>query len=55
MRKLTSVAKAADDLRSHVHFDAETGQIWLNENRMLLVHAEAQALLRKKLIDTLGM
>jgi two-component system response regulator HydG len=55
MRKLTSVAKAADDLRSHVHFDAETGQIWLNENRMLLVHAEAQALLRKELIDTLGM
>ena len=55
MRKLTSVAKAADDLRSHVHFDAETGQIWLHENRMLLVHAEAQALLRKELIDTLGM
>jgi len=55
MRKLTSVAKAADDLRSHVHFDAETGLIWLNENRMLLVHAEAQALLRKELIDTLGM
>jgi Activator of aromatic catabolism/V4R domain len=55
MRKLTSVAKAADDLRAHVHFDAETGQIWLHENRMLLVHAEAQALLRKELIDTLGM
>ena len=55
MRKLTSVAKAADDLRTHVHFDAETGQIWLHENRMLLVHAEAQALLRKELIDTLGM
>jgi DNA-binding NtrC family response regulator len=55
MRKLTAVAKAADDLRSHVHFDAETGLIWLNENRMLLVHAEAQALLRKELIDTLGM
>ncbi|MEZ5615379.1 MAG: sigma 54-interacting transcriptional regulator [Rhodocyclaceae bacterium] len=55
MRKLTSVAKAADDLRSHVHFDAETGLIWLHEHRMLLVHAEAQAMLRKELIDTLGM
>ena len=55
MRKLTSVAKEADDLRSHVRFCAETGQIWLHENRMLLVHAEAQALLRKELIDTLGM
>jgi len=55
MRKLTSVAKAADDMRSHIHFCAETGQIWLHEHRMLLVHAEAQALLRKELIDTLGM
>jgi DNA-binding NtrC family response regulator len=55
MRKLATVAKVADDLRSHVHFDAETGLIWLHEHRMLLVHAEAQALLRKELIDTLGM
>ncbi|MBM3390386.1 MAG: AAA family ATPase [Betaproteobacteria bacterium] len=55
MRKLATVARTADDLRSHVHFDAETGLIWLHEHRMLLVHAEAQALLRKELIDTLGM
>src|SRR3990170_2685956 len=34
---------------------AVTGQIWLHEHRMLLVHAEAQASLRKELIDTLGM
>ncbi|MCC4114619.1 sigma-54-dependent Fis family transcriptional regulator [Aromatoleum toluclasticum] len=46
---------AADDLRSRVHFCAETGQIWLHEHRMLLVHAEAQSSLRKELIDTLGM
>ncbi|HEY0878461.1 MAG TPA: sigma 54-interacting transcriptional regulator [Zeimonas sp.] len=45
----------ADDLRAQVHFCSETGQIWLREHRMLLVHAEAQALLRKELIDTLGM
>jgi DNA-binding NtrC family response regulator len=45
----------SDDLRARVHFCAETGQIWLHEHRMLLVHAEAQALLRKELIDTLGM
>ena len=44
-----------DDLRAQVHFCAETGQIWLHEHRMLLVHAEAQASLRKDLIDTLGM
>ena len=55
MRKLASTDTAADDMRSHVRFCAETGQIWLHENRMLLVHAEAQALLRKELIDTLGM
>ena len=44
-----------DDLRAQVRFCSETGQIWLREHRMLLVHAEAQALLRKELIDTLGM
>jgi len=55
MVKLRSVARAdSDDLRARVHF-SETGQIWLHEHRMLLVHAEAQASLRKELIDTLGM
>jgi DNA-binding NtrC family response regulator len=56
MSKLHSIVRAAsDDLRSRVHFCPETGQIWLHEHRMLLVHAEAQASLRKDLIDTLGM
>jgi len=55
MAKLRSVTRAdSDDLRARVHF-SETGQIWLHEHRMLLVHAEAQASLRKELIDTLGM
>jgi DNA-binding NtrC family response regulator len=54
--RLRSVTTAdSDDLRARVHFCAETGQIWLHEHRMLLVHAEAQASLRKELIDTLGM
>jgi len=44
-----------NDLRAKLHFCSETGQIWLHEHRMLLVHAEAQAALRKELIDTLGM
>ncbi len=51
----TTGAVRADELRAQVHFCSETGQIWLREHRMLLVHAEAQALLRKELIDTLGM
>jgi DNA-binding NtrC family response regulator len=56
MSRLHSIARAAsDELRARVHFCPETGQIWLHEHRMLLVHAEAQALLRKELIDSLGM
>ena len=56
MTRLRSVERvASDDLRAQVHFCAKTGQIWLHEHRMLLVHAEAQASLRKELIDTLGM
>ena len=56
MARLRSVARSdGDDLRAQVHFCAETGQIWLHEHRMLLVHAEAQATLRKELIDSLGM
>lgn len=43
------------EMRSRVHFSVETGHIWLHEHRMLLVHADAQASLRKELIDTLGL
>ncbi|MBK8666515.1 MAG: sigma 54-interacting transcriptional regulator [Burkholderiales bacterium] len=44
-----------DDLRAQLRFSPDTGEIWLHEHRMLLVHAEAQASLRRELIDTLGM
>ncbi len=59
MTKVRSIRRSGgdapgDDLRSHLHF-SETGQIWLHEHQMLLVHAEAQASLRRELIDTLGM
>ena len=43
------------DLRAQLRFCAETGQIWLHEHRMLLVHAEAQGGMRRELIETLGM
>jgi len=56
MAKLHSIARATgDEVRAQVHFCPRTGQIWLHEHRMLLVHAEAQGLLRKELIDSLGM
>jgi len=56
MTRLESETRPEDgDLRAQVRFCARTGQVWLHEHRMLLVHAEAQASLRKELIDTLGM
>ncbi len=57
MTRLRSVTPgdAGEAPHQPVRFCPETGQIWLHENRMLLVHAEAQALLRRELIDTLGM
>ena len=39
-------------LRSRLRFDIDAGQIWLDENRMLLVHARAFGALRKELFDT---
>lgn len=54
-KRCTARRASNEDLRARVHFCADTGQIWLHEHRMLLVHAEAQAALRKELIDTLGM
>jgi len=60
MAKSRTVGRPADDsaredLHEQVYFCADTGQIWLHEHRMLLIHAEAQGSLRKELIETLGM
>ena len=54
-RQQTNSNHTDDDLRSQVQFCAESGQIWLHEHRMLLVHVDAQATLREELIETLGM
>ena len=42
------------NLRSRLKFDMEDGRIWLDENRMLLVHAQAMAATRRELFETLG-
>lgn len=42
------------NLRSRLRFNIETGQIWLDENRMLLMHAKAFGALRQQLWDSLG-
>lgn len=46
---------AGEEFRELVHFCAGTGQIWLHEHRMILLHAESLAVLRNELIDTLGI
>lgn len=43
------------DLVSQIKFDTEQGKIWLNEQRMLLVHSSLFANLRRELVATLGM
>ncbi|WP_027853255.1 sigma-54-dependent Fis family transcriptional regulator [Marinobacterium litorale] len=45
---------ASDDLLHQIRFDPESGKIWLNESRMLLIHANVLGALRRELIDTLG-
>jgi DNA-binding NtrC family response regulator/predicted hydrocarbon binding protein len=57
MNNLSPARGEGNDPRECVYcyFHNEAGQIWLHEQRMLLVHAEAMASLRKELVDTLGM
>jgi len=43
------------DPLSLLRFSAGTGHIWLDEQRMLLLHARALAALRKELFDSLGV
>jgi DNA-binding NtrC family response regulator len=42
------------NLRSRLRFNLEAGRIWLDENRMLLLHAKSFGALRRELFDTLG-
>ena len=41
-------------LRSRLRFDLDSGRIWLDDNRMLLLHAKALGALRRELFETLG-
>nr|MBL8455295.1 sigma 54-interacting transcriptional regulator [Zoogloeaceae bacterium] len=42
------------NLRSRLRFSIDRGEIWLDENRMLLLHACAMGALRRELFDSLG-
>ena len=43
------------DLVSRIHFSPEDGHIWLDDQRMLLMHASGFGVLRRELIETLGV
>ena len=43
------------DLLSLLRFNADSGHIWLDEHRMMLLHTRALAELRKELLDSLGV
>jgi two-component system, NtrC family, response regulator HydG len=43
------------DLRSKLKFSFETGEIWLGENRMMLMHVAAMGAFRNEIIQSLGL
>ncbi|PXW92306.1 regulatory Fis family protein [Sphaerotilus hippei] len=43
------------ELVSRLHFDAREGHIWLNGQRMVLLHNSAMGVLRRELIESLGL
>ena len=49
-----SELKPANELRTRLRFQPDSGHIWLDDQRMIMVHAEAMGELRRELIDTLG-
>jgi DNA-binding NtrC family response regulator len=42
------------DLMARLHFSTRDGRIWLDDQRMLLIHAKALGELRRELIESLG-
>ena len=55
MTKKSLILPDPQDLIGKIHFDSEEGKIWLDEQRMLLIHSAVMGLLRKELIETLGI
>jgi len=43
------------DLARQLRFSPQTGHIWLHDKRMLLLHSEAMGVLRRELIETIGL
>ena len=43
------------DLSARVRFNPADGQVWLDDQRMLLIHLSSMTSLRKELVDSLGI
>ena len=43
------------DLMARLHFSTSDGRIWLDDQRMLLIHAKALGSLRREMIEALGV
>lgn len=43
-----------DELVSRLHFDTREGRIWLNDQRMVLLHNSALGVFRQELFESLG-
>lgn len=53
-KQLLEQNKDIQDLLDKIHFDTQHGQIWFEENRMLLMHTSILGFLRKDLYQMLG-
>ena len=54
-KKILEQNKDIQDLLDKIVFDAQHGQIWFDENRMLLMHTSILGFLRKDLYQMLGL
>lgn len=50
-----SIMPGMGDLAAALHFSPETGHIWLAGRRMMLLHEASMGLLRRELVDMIGM
>lgn len=48
------VLPSDEDIRQLIRFEGETGHIWLDQQRMLLLHASAFGSMRSELIESFG-
>lgn len=55
MLESRDVQSGVEELASHLRFEFTEGNIWLGEERMILMHMKAFGSLRKELADTLGI